>query len=118
MRNRLIPSHEPAGMTSTIARNRSRQPDRFTNPHPAETVVRMRVLGPFNRLRFGDDCLQYATESLILTVRISSSSKAATSRCRRNQFAADHDRPVDGKLKGTNPAQVHFWRSRGRGDRL
>jgi thiol-disulfide isomerase/thioredoxin len=81
----------------------------FANPKPWETVVRIRVIGS-RSTGFGSGTVIYSTpeESLILTCahifKIDGRKQAPPSKFPR-RIKIDL---FDGKLKGTDPAQVHF----------
>ena len=84
----------------------------FANPKPWETVVRIRVIGS-RSTGFGSGTVIYSTpeESLILTCahifKIDGRKQAPPEKFPR-RIKIDL---FDGKLKGTDPAQVHFAES-------
>jgi thiol-disulfide isomerase/thioredoxin len=82
----------------------------FTNPHPSETIVRIRVLGPHS-VGFGSGTIIHSSprESLIVTCahifKLEGRQKQVSPRQFPRRIMIDL---FDGKLRGTNPAQVHF----------
>jgi thiol-disulfide isomerase/thioredoxin len=84
----------------------------FVNPHPAETVVRIKIIGN-NSTGFGSGTIIHSTpqQSLILTC-----AHIFKLEGRRQASPREFPRKIvvdlfDGKLRGTNPAQVNFLES-------
>jgi thiol-disulfide isomerase/thioredoxin len=104
------------GKRRTVSARREDETDRsaptFSNPKPWETVVRIRVIGA-RSTGFGSGTVISSTEeeSLILTCahifKIEGRKPTAPKQFPR-QIMIDL---FDGKLKGTDPAQVHFAES-------
>jgi thiol-disulfide isomerase/thioredoxin len=85
----------------------------FTNPHPAETVVRIRILGPHS-VGFGSGTIVHSTprESLILTCAHIFKIEGRTKQPPPGQFPRQIMIDLfDGQLRGTRPAMVHFLES-------
>jgi hypothetical protein len=90
----------------------TRRPATFANPHPAETVVRIKIMGPHST-GFGSGTIIHSTpeQSLILTC----AHVFKLEGCRQAS-PAEFPRKIvidlfDGKLRGTKPAQVGYLES-------
>jgi thiol-disulfide isomerase/thioredoxin len=82
----------------------------FTNPHPAETVVRIRILGPHS-VGFGSGTIIHSTpqEALILTCAHIFKMEGRSQQPPPGRFPRTIMIDLfDGQLRGTRPAQVHF----------
>jgi len=113
--------NEPAGPGERVTRAQdpddrpepeTRRPATFANPHPAETVVRIKIMGPHST-GFGSGTIIHSTpeQSLILTC-----AHIFKLEGRRQASPAEFPRKIvidlfDGKLRGTNPAQVGYLES-------
>ena len=106
-----------------MTRRTAGPPTAFANPHPAETVVRIKVLGPHST-GFGSGTIIYSSpeQSIILTCAISSSSRAGPRQVPPKPVPApDRHRPVrrQAAQAASGPPKVNYVESfPGRGDRL
>ena len=83
------------------------------NPHPAETVVRIKIIGPHST-GFGSGTIIHSTpdQSIILTCahifKLEGTNRQASPQRFPRKIVIDL---FDGKLKGTNPAKVDYLES-------